>query len=333
MLTEPSQPPPANSRPEAFNFPTTNYSMSEDPQLFRPPTYPEPPKGVHQASRTSWAAERPKPIFPWENNQPKPTRVFADDFPAISSEQTPSEEAQSQKTSSKEVLSEETLSDTAPSATTDDDTPADTPAETSDPSTPVAQVRSPEPFALYSRTNAWDDVPEIERYISNLPQNRRGKVQVLYNSSISKESDSSSAIEASKSSRRPSMKLTDFPTEIERPSLPVTPAPVRRPSFWGEERDAAGELPGAEGVPEQSDWDPTARLVELQRRQSEVLAQGPTSPTRAIPDRQLPGSAAPVPIPEESAVPPTFGQLNFAGSDVSRGSENEAVLSPIQTAG
>lgn len=318
MLIETSQPPPANSRPEAFNFPTTTYTMSEDPQLF------QPPKGVHQAPNTSRAVERPRPIFPWENNQPKPTRVFADDSPSASSEKTPSEEAQSQEIPSKEALSEE-----APSSTTDDDTQA----ETTDPPTPVAQVDSPEPFALYSRTNAWDEVPEIERYISNLPQNRRGKVQVLFKPSVLEEDTASSTAEASKPSRRPSMKLTDFPTEIERPSLPVTPAPVRRPSFWGEERDAAGELPGAAGVPEQSDWDPTARLAELQRRQSEVLGPSPTSPTRAIPDRQLPGSAAPVSIPEENAVRPTFGSLNFVGSDVPRGPEDEAVLSPIETAG
>ena len=50
------------------------------------------------------------------------------------------------------------------------------------------------------------------------------------------------------------MRLTDFPSELERPSLPVTPAPIRRPSFWGEERDQEGELPAAEGVPSQEDW-------------------------------------------------------------------------------
>ena len=53
--------------------------------------------------------------------------------------------------------------------------------------------------------------------------------------------------------RRPSFKLTDFPTEVERPSLPVTPAPIRRPSFWGEERDES-QLPAADGVPKQEDW-------------------------------------------------------------------------------
>lgn len=94
------------------------------------------------------------------------------------------------------------------------------------------------------------------------------------------------------------MKLTDFPTEIERPSLPVTPAPVRRPSFWGAERDARGDLPGAEGVPSQSEWNPVARLEDLQRRQSEVLAQGPASPGGPkIPDRELPPSAS-VPLSE-----------------------------------
>jgi glycogenin glucosyltransferase len=54
--------------------------------------------------------------------------------------------------------------------------------------------------------------------------------------------------------RRESLILTDFPSAVERPSLPVTPAPVRRPMFWGEERNQAGELPSATGVPDQTEW-------------------------------------------------------------------------------
>lgn len=280
--------------------------MSEDPSLFKPPaTYPEPPKGMYYVVPTTPpAGDRPKPIFPWESSQPKPTRVFADDMTPASSSEVP------------------------PSVTSDDDTQT----ETASPPTPVAQATSPQPFASYARTNAWDDMPEIERYISNLPQNRRGKLQILLNASATQGGILSPSTE-DKPTRRPSMKLTDFPTEIERPSLPVTPAPVRRPSFWGEERDAAGELPGAEGVPEQSEWDPTIRLAELQRRQSEVLAQGPASPTRAIPDRELPGSAAPVPILEEPVTLPSFGQLNFAGRDVARDLNDETALSPIESTG
>jgi len=156
--------------------------------------------------------------------------------------------------------------------------------------------------------------------------------------------------------RRPSMRLTDFPTEIERPSLPVTPAPVRRPSFWGEERDEAGELPAAEGVPKQEHWNPAAKLEELQQRQSEVLAQGPTSPQREIPDRKLPGSAAPVPTPMATdlsskssdkeagvplsggsgpnglgAAPPAFEELDFGARMVAKSGEDEAVFSPIES--
>ena len=248
--------------------------MSSDRHLFQAPTrYPEPPENLYfEAPRQKPMPERPKPIFPWEANQRKATRVFADDLPT-----TPSE--------------------VAPSTTTDDETQT----ETVSPTTPAISTSSQESMAAFSRSNAWDEMPEIDRYIANLPQNRKAKLQVLFNSAqekanASKEPTASSVLESSRpnSDRRGSMKITDFPTEIERPSLPVTPAPVRRPSFWGEERDAAGELPAAEGVPEQSQWDPRERLAELQRRQSEVLENGPQSPPRPIPNRKLLGSAEPI---------------------------------------
>ncbi|KAI4123009.1 MAG: hypothetical protein LQ338_005496 [Usnochroma carphineum] len=271
-------PPPPNSKPEASNFPSQTYEMSTDRKLFQPPAeYPEPPKNMHyQVPPTPPSVERPKPIFPWEEKQAKPTRVFPDEPRPSSSE-------------------------SAPSITTD----TSTQAETASPVTPTIQVTPSEPFT-FSRTNAWDEMPEIERYIANLPQNRRrAQLQVL----LRKKSADTTGSEATLSSstevpptdspqRRPSLRLTDFPTEIERPSLPVTPAPVRRPSFWGQERDEAGDLPAAEGVPDQSQWDPMAKLLELQRRQSEMLNAGPPSPRREIPDRALPESSTPLPSEE-----------------------------------
>ena len=240
--------------------------MSEDRGLFVPPkAYPEPPKNMwYEIPKSSPLEDRPKPIFPWEESQAKPTRVFVEDT-------IPSPEP-------------------APSMTVEEDLPP----ESESPITPTIQITTAEPFASYTRTNAWDEMPEIERYINALTQARRGKVQVLIPSS-DVQSVLSPGAEAPPHERRPSIRLTDFPTEFERPSLPVTPAPVHRPNFWGEERDAAGDLPGAEGVPKQQDWDPMAKLIELQRRQSEVLVQGPQSPARQIPNRKLPGNVTPVP--------------------------------------
>ena len=316
-LTASRQAPPADSRPEAANFPKEIYSMSDDKQLFQAPkSYPEPPKNLwYEVPKAPSADEHPKPIFPWEENQPKPTRVFAEDIP-------PSPEP-------------------VPSISTDDETGV----EESSPITPLAQVTSPEPFSFYSMTNAWDEVPEIERYVSALAQSRRAKVEVLTHNASTGGDILSPSAEERPAQRRPSMKLTDFPTEIERPSLPVTPAPVRRPSFWGEERNAAGELPGAEGVPKQEDWDPLAKLQELQRRQSEVLAQGPASPPRPIPDRALLGTTVLVPTSEETEAPltsvvsssgsesmmrPEFQEVDFTGRNADRSGRDEGVFSQIE---
>ena len=178
--------------------------MSEDRKLFHAPKYPEPPKDMYyQVPSIPPANGRPNPIFPWENTAPKPTRVFADDAPPPAA---PSE--------------------TTPSVTTDED--GDTQTETMSPSTPTLHSSSTEPFATYTRTNAWDDVPEIERYISQLPQNRRAKVQILLNNVTPTSSKHqrnvsgdepifSPGIEDPSQRRRPSMKLTDFQLKSNDP--------------------------------------------------------------------------------------------------------------------
>ena len=301
QLIDYRQPPPSNARPEASNFPTHSYKMSADRNLFQAPkAYPAPPSGMwYEIPRQPPTDNSLKAIFPWEQTQVKPTRVFAEEKPS-SPEQTPS-------------------------ITTDDGITTNSIS----PSTPLIQVTNAEPFASFNRTNAWDDVPEIERYISALASSRRAKVQVLTGGQTSGEDVISPSIEDSSNNRRPSMKLTDFPTEFERPSLPVTPAPVRRPTFWGEERNAAGDLPGAEGVPKQEDWDPIAKLEELQRRQSEVLAQGRVSPSNEIPGRKLPNSAVLLPTSEETMIPPTSVvdfHLPLSGGASPHGLDNQSQI-------
>ncbi len=198
---------------------------------------------------------------------PKATRVFAEDF-ALPSPSTP-------------------LSP-PPLVSSDEDGTTTTSADLTTAST--VRMASPDPWSNYSATNAWDEIPEIEQYISNVIHRRQRSTQSLPNhtsSTSNTQAEDEEEIlspgvegegEAGRTSRktgrrRPSLRLTDFPTELERPSLPVTPAPVRGGStFWGSERkdeDAESTFfPPAEGVPRQEDWDPAEKLRELTKRQT-----------------------------------------------------------------
>ena len=199
--------------------------MSSDPTPFKPPErYPDPPKDMYYEVPKTPTYQKPTPIFPWEKDAPKPTRVFPEDNLDTTEHPSSNEPAEAFKENEPEPKTPVT------------------------PATPTIQLTTADPWQTFTRSNAWDDIPEIERYIGNLQRNRKGNIQVLqgYGSGIAEMS--------SPGGRRHSMKLTDFPTAIERPSLPVTPAPIRKPSFWGEERDEEGELPAAEGVPPQAEW-------------------------------------------------------------------------------
>ncbi len=200
--------------------------MSSDPTPFKAPErYPDPPKDMYYEVPKTPTYQKPAPIFPWEFNQPKATRVFAEDDYETTEYQSSSAEPSFMPTD------------------------PETEASPVTPTTPVIQITTADPWQTYTRGNAWDEVPEIERYIGRLQKNRKGNIQIL-------QGYGSGAGQAQSPNwdRRTSLKLTDFPSELERPSLPVTPAPIRKPSFWGAERDEEGELPGAEGVPSQEDW-------------------------------------------------------------------------------
>ncbi|KAK3378158.1 glycosyltransferase family 8 protein [Podospora didyma] len=285
--------PPSDSMPEALNFPQTHYEMSSDPAPFVPPErYPSPPKGMwYEVPKQPPAPsrERPKPIFPWESQRPPATRVF------LHQEQPDSPVAESSTTATGErKFSADSHPGTEHSASMIESSTAE---QRSEPQTPTA---APVPWSSFPRSNAWDDVPEIGRYVESIQKHRRGRSQG------SGPGDISLTGEDQETWGRRGSKVTDFPSVDDRPSLPVTPAPIRRPKFWGggapgfgqDGEDEKGQLPVAEGVPAQSDWvcvhgyqwtpadclcdltnvlryhkDPIAQLQKLAKQQSERLLE------------------------------------------------------------
>lgn len=237
--------PPTQSKPEAANFPTAQYTFSDSRQLFKAPqAYPEPPKDMWYKvpENRPKSAEKPKPIFPWEQqpDRPRATRVFAEDLspepiPAVSSPTHPFSTVHYDDGEGEalEGLDEGVTSHASASS-----------LKSADKQWQAFQQ---------SNVNAWDSVPGIENYVRAImdTHGRRTKPQTLQQTTGTEELGSPLL---ERRNRRESLLLTDFPSAIERPSLPVTPAPMRRPSFWGEERGDTGELPAAEGVPDQIDW-------------------------------------------------------------------------------
>ncbi|KAL4815224.1 hypothetical protein BDW67DRAFT_176513 [Aspergillus spinulosporus] len=258
------EPPPLNSKPEGIALESKTYTMSDDHQLFQPPqSYPEAPKNMYyQVPETKPEPQKLRQIFPWETNAPKPTRVFPDDARQHQPMVSPTSAEEDSRTSkSTQPTSWKSETSSLPS----------------------------ESFDSYSRSNAWDEVPEIQTYIRSIQQARKARVQVLSGAPDQRKSTS-----PSKSSRQyqygtPTTttgskdpdygtRITDFPSEIERPSLPVTPAPIRRePALGSPDEYTTPELPAAKGVPNQEDWvrltvdNPTVRLEELRRWQNIVL--------------------------------------------------------------
>ncbi|KAL6790368.1 glycosyltransferase family 8 protein, partial [Trichoderma sp. SZMC 28013] len=168
--------------------------------------------------------QTPRQIFPWEANQPKATRSFYGDEPELQ----PQGASRSGPTAAKS---------TGRSSVTK-----------SPPKSPVSKASDKQSEAgtaswtTYSRGNAWDEVPGISKYADAVEKRHRSSSRGKEGEEVDDDEDEQ------EESQRP-FKVTDFPTEAERPSLPVTPAPVPRG------RDASGKaLPEAAGVPPQSEW-------------------------------------------------------------------------------
>jgi glycogenin glucosyltransferase len=235
--------PPSQSKPEAANFPTEQYTFSGSRQLFKAPqAYPEPPRDMWYKVPESRprTAEKPKPIFPWEQqaDRPKATRVFAEDIPEPA------------------VTSPIHTFSTVHYDESELEASAGTPEGAKSPDGYSHSSSADRGFQAFQQNNvnAWDSIPGIDNYVRAIMDSqgvRQTKSQILQQTTGTEELGSPTL---GRKARRESLILTDFPTAIERPSLPVTPAPIRRPTFWGEERNDTAALPAAEGVPDQTEW-------------------------------------------------------------------------------
>lgn len=231
--------------------------------------------------------QKPRAIFPWEAHQPRPSRVFAS--PSQAQEAFETSTGEHQASSGLQRSTESSFAETFKAGGT---------SEPAEPATPTIKISPSDPWTAFTRSNAWDEVPEIERYVEHLQgAHRRTRSQ-----------GTTGVVSGKRVARDHGFRLTDFPSEVDRPSLPVTPAPTRRPNFWGggdDPRGGAGEvegdrgderLPVAEGVPSQPDWvcvhgrlwtpsdclcdltnmlwtqkDPQVQLRKLAKQQSEAL--------------------------------------------------------------
>ncbi|OTB15618.1 glycosyltransferase family 8 protein [Daldinia sp. EC12] len=263
-----TQSPPQNSRPEGHNLPTAVYHMSQDTSQWVAPKWYVPPRAP--------GAPPMKQIFPWETQRSAPTRVFAEDYPQEEEEpeEEPEEEVEEEEEEEEEPLSSGAQTPTggpwnAPSVT--DASTDDQRSELVTPTTPTAHI-APSTWNSFTMTNAWDDVPEIERYVDKIQRHKQKPSLKSPPGALGLQQPQQPEV----TQRRRGSKVTDFPTEAERPSLPVTPAPVRR-TFWdggasvGDGNDSNPQLPAAQGVPAQSEWDPAAKLQELAQWHNALL--------------------------------------------------------------
>ncbi|KAI0157315.1 glycosyltransferase family 8 protein [Xylariaceae sp. FL1272] len=311
--------PPSDSKPEAANFPATVYEMSQSAAPFvAPKRYPSPPRNMWYEvpkDAPTGPSEPPRAIFPWEANQPKPTRVFVDEEPQISHDR---ERRESDAFSGEQSHGSESQASTELSVV-DSTEPKSEPVT---PITPTIQITPSDPWTSFTRNNAWDDVPEIERYVDSMQKHTRSKSLKSKAPGMIALPSPGDGVDGFSWQRRGS-KLTDFPSEVERPSLPVTPAPIRRPNFWS----GGSRLKGDDDVPSQDEWvcvhgqrwrpsdclcdltnvlrvykDPVAQLQKLAKQQSEAILQklgGSSRDSDDLPSR-------PMPFGSEGMVSPTY---------------------------
>lgn len=288
--------------------------MSRDTTPFVPPIrYPSPPQNmwfeVPKEPPGAWT-DGPRRIFPWEDKQPKPARSFISRLSHERPEPSPELEPEDDGHLSSLMVPPRNNSLSDPEHEPSDARAGNNVPEF-DAGTPSAGPDSP--WTSFSRNNAWDEIPEIGRYVEGLQRHHHARSRAVAAVRSTLPGPPMGRPEGLRMPR--ALRVTDFPTGAERPSLPVTPAPIKRPSRWGGDGNNVGGnaeaqvFPAAQGVPAQSEWvcvhgrrwgladcrclmnladalhppkDPAVQLQKLAEQQSEALLRklggGPVVP-------------------------------------------------------
>lgn len=174
-----------------------------------PPTRPEPEKVTR--------------VFPWEGWAPRATRVF----PGVDERSTESE-GESETASGTEVASGSVLTCTDEQSTTDTTTATTTTEQDESRNQVYWNIEKPtKSWKNYTRSNAWDEIPGIQRYIKSIENARKGRKRTQMTPKtgtiITKQ-----APETSPPQKDPNIPLNKSGTEVEESSLTVMPVPSTR---------------------------------------------------------------------------------------------------------
>ncbi|KAF3308551.1 glycogenin glucosyltransferase [Orbilia oligospora] len=329
--------PPPNSRPEASNWPAQLYEnewdqAKQDTGLFVPPRVASPPTDLlnFEVPPKPQPSPRPSPIFPWEHGNTTPaTRVFA-------GEGSPSP----------------TLPLALPGSVDDE-------FETEEAAGGYS-ARGMAAWDSYSRTNAWDSIPSIERYVASFQQStqprrtvRKGDVtpnpQIRGADERILRTDGEHFDDETTTTTTTTITST---TGLLPPEISVTPTPFKSlRGYRSHAMDDETKFPSAQGIPDQQHWDPMKSLAELRNAPGELLNRSPPSPqslTRGSPrspassvqqQQQLVSSSMPVPEKDfhitayrkrhEMSV--SSGNSSVTGSPVNTFSERTYASSSTQT--
>ncbi|KAK6527706.1 glycogenin glucosyltransferase [Orbilia ellipsospora] len=221
--------PPVNTRPGAQNLPSQLYQNrldgKQDTALFVPPPPASPPK-YHQL-------ESP----PKERVAPRATRVFAD--------------------------SEEASSEGSASGSSGESSPVSGEYKIESSGGYHGHNNSRAAWDSYPRSNAWDNIPGIDRYVAAFERSTKPRKKP----SASRKGDVT-PVPRFHGGQAASPSAVTLPS----PKMSVTPTPFNSTRGY---RSSAIEdekkYPSAKGVPNQLNWDPFRSLEELKNAPVKLL--------------------------------------------------------------